>query len=209
MCLVNNEVCNLTLLATKSNNENNIIGINTIRDHVHAAAGLNWGYSSGMPAIGDAYISISTSNIRQCSDLFIKNHPIYVIWDDGTKMTMLAEQNSQGIGDGVLYGKALSSYRDKSILGNYLRKRIGEKIGKNLIYSDYAKNTLKNLKLTNKGDKEAIKDEIRNTPLLLQELNDKFITLNDLQQYGRTNISVRILENGIYYFDFHVSENNL
>lgn len=203
MCL-NNNVCNLTLLATKSNNEENIIGISTKSGGVHAAAGLNWGYTSGLPTLGDAYIPVNTSNIRSCPNLFIKNGPINIVWDDGTRMTILAEQNSVGIGDGNSYGKALSTYEDKSQLGDYLRHRIGNYIGRDLIYSEYAITTVADIKLRNREDKESIKEEIRSNAILLQELNDKFITIDDLNQYGRTNISVSVSENGTYYFDFSI-----
>lgn len=203
MCLSNNQVCNLTLLATRSSCEENIIGISTVSGQVHAAAGLNWGYTSGKPVIGNAYIPGNTSDIRACSDLFIKNRPRNIIWDDGTSMTLLAEQNSVGIGDGVLYGKALSTPGDNSILGNYLRNRIGNRIGINLVHSTYAINTLANIKSSYAGNKEAIILEVSNNPILLRELNEKFITTEHLELYGRTTISVR-LENGVYYFDFSV-----
>ena len=204
MCLNNNQVCNLTLLAIRSKNEGNIIEVPTVSGEVHAAAGLNWGYSSGIPAIGDAYIAVNTENIRSWQDLFIKDRPINIIWDDGIRMTILAEQNSVGIGDGVLYGKALSSYGDKSILGDYLRNRIGNEIGINLIHSSYAINEIADIKLRNSGNKKYIQEDIRNNPRLLQELRNKFITLEHLEDYGRTSISVSISEDGTYYFDFSV-----
>lgn len=203
MCL-NNNVCDLTLLAKRSSIEENIIGIFTESGAVHAAAGLNWGYSSGSPRLEDAYIPVNTSNIRSCPNLFIKNSPIKIVWDDGTRMTILAEQNSIGIGDGNLYGKALSTYEDKSQLGNYLRHRIGIQIGRNLNFSEYAIKTIADIKSRNKKDKESIREEIRSNPILLQELRDKFITLDNLVEYGRTNISVRLLDNGTYFFDFSV-----
>ncbi|MEG2246551.1 MAG: NgoFVII family restriction endonuclease [Romboutsia sp.] len=204
MCLINNPVCNLTLLATRSNSDENIIGIPTVSGAVHAAAGLNWGYTSGRPAIGNAYIPGNTSDIRACRDLFIKNRPINIIWDDGTRMTLLAEQNSVGIGDGVLYGKALSTPGDNSILGDYLRNRIGNRIGRNLIHSQQATTILADIKSRNSGNKELIREEIENNAPLAQELIDKFITVRDLQQYGRTTISVSLLNDGTYYFDFSV-----
>lgn len=206
MCYEHNVVCTLTLLARKSDPTENIIGETTISGQVHAAAGLNWGYSSGRPSIEHAYIPVRKSNILEYSQLFEKNNPINIIWDDGTTMTLLSEQNGPSIGDGIQYGKALSTYGNKSILGDYLRNRIGNEIGRNLIFSEYTINTLAEIKKINSGNKDSIIEEIQNNNILLQELNEKFITLNDLQQYGRTDISVSLLENGIYYFDFSVNE---
>ena len=48
---------------------------------------------------------------------------VNVTWDDGVTMVCSFE-GTQDV-NGVVYPKQISSYNDKSILGHYLRKRIG------------------------------------------------------------------------------------
>ncbi|CUO39944.1 restriction endonuclease PLD domain-containing protein [Clostridium paraputrificum] len=94
--------------------------------NVHSMAGLNWGYSNGHVCENDAYIPIKANVIRSNLTLFnpiTENNIIYVTWDDGTEMTCLLE-GSQII-NSVTYPKQISSYNDKSILGVYLRERLG------------------------------------------------------------------------------------
>lgn len=105
-------------------------------------SGLNWGCSKGHVAIGDAYIKISSDYIRQFPNLFPQkkytfgnhnldskgkpnreNDEVELIWDDGTSMIGLMEGQIQI--DGVIYPKQLSTSPNKSILGKYLRHRIG------------------------------------------------------------------------------------
>ena len=200
-------VCDLTLLATTQSNTSNIIGISTIKGQVHAASGLNWGYSSGVPLLGDAYIPINKDDIMKARKMFIKtsnvNIPIKAVWDDGKEMTLLLEGVRFNSGDNNIYPKQISSYKNKSEIGNYLRKRIGNKIGRNLEYNEDTINTVAGIKSRNNRNKEAIIKEIQNDTILLKELKDKFITLSDLEKYGRTTVSVK-LKDGVYYFDFSI-----
>ncbi len=105
-------------------------------------SGLNWGFSSGHVKPGVAYIPISMNNIKRFPKMFPpkkyvygieninsagrknrENDEVEMIWDDGTVMTGLLEgQQKQG---NIVYPKQLSSSPQKSILGEYLRKRIG------------------------------------------------------------------------------------
>ena len=73
------------------------------------------------------------------------------------------------IGDRFKMDSKRMSYFDghKYILGKYLRERIGTKIGKNLLFTS-----------SQRADKYAISNRI---------LKDKFITLSDLNAYGRTD----------------------
>ena len=48
-----------------------------------------------------------------------------LIWDDGEKMVGLLEGQQTKTIDGLVYPKQLSSRPSKSILGKYLRRRIG------------------------------------------------------------------------------------
>jgi hypothetical protein len=112
---------------------------------VHNASGLNWGYmKNGLPSakrgIDDACIPIRVEHVRRFPDLFppklttseLKdsrgrrqrdNEAIEIIWDDGTTMEGLLE-GTQPI-DGVKYPKQISSFPDKSELGEYIRNRLG------------------------------------------------------------------------------------
>ena len=147
----------------------------------HNASGLNWGYmANGLPSqkrgIDDACIPISIEYIRNYPELFPakltvrelidvrgrrqrSNEAIELIWDDGTTMEGLLEQNN--IVDGIKYPKAISSFPAKNEMGEYLRQRIGVPLGQ---------------------------------PVQRHHLN----------RYGRTDITVSLLENGIYSCDFSV-----
>jgi len=93
-------------------------------NEVQRQAGLNWRFSKGNVCTADAYIALN-------KDFFIENlnffpprrSMITVMWDDGARMTCLLE-GSQEV-DGIEYPKQLSTYNDKSILGVYLRTRLG------------------------------------------------------------------------------------
>ncbi len=147
----------------------------------HNASGLNWGYmANGLPSpkrgIDDACIPISIEYIRNYPDLFPaklterelidvrgrrqrSNEAIELIWDDGTTMEGLLEQNN--IIDGIKYPKAISSFPAKNEMGEYLRQRLGVPLGQP-------------------------------------------VQRHHLDSYGRTDIKVSLLENGIYSCDFSV-----
>ena len=131
---------------------------------VHAQAGLNWGYSAGHTCSNDAYIPIKKRTIRDFPNLFPRksnnplNNIIDVEWDDGVMMTLLLE-GTQEVND-IIYAKQMSTYDDKSKLGDYIRDRIN----------------------------------VHNRP----------VSLEDLQIYGRTSITVTQTGYGSYFFDFSV-----
>lgn len=153
-------ICEMTLL-------------NPRNGQVPDASGLNWGHGDSHTTLSDAYIAIRSEHIRNYPDLFPPkqilpivrnlgraqrhNESIEIIWDDGTNMKGLLE-GTYTI-DGTIYPKQISSSPEKSILGKYLRKRLG-------------------LSSTSKVSKL------------------------DLESYGRTSITVSLLSEGVYYFDF-------
>jgi len=116
---------------------------------VHNASGLNWGYmKNGLPSpkrgIDDACIPIRVDHIKRFPTLFpLKltaselrdargrrqrdNEAIEIIWDDGITMEGLLE-GTQPL-EGVKYPKQISSFPDKSELGEYIRNRIGVPLG--------------------------------------------------------------------------------
>ena len=177
-----NEV-EISFLASKSSSSKNIIGESTNTGDVNKSSGLNWGFATTSPSSpNDAYIKIPASIIRENNILFPTKDNRYeyidTIWDDGTKMQMLLEGN-QDIDD-EQYAKQISSYKNKSELGIYLRKRIGEKLGVDLIIP-------------------VSKDELRSNPELYR---DKMITKEMLELYGRNNIGIKLIGENTYYFDF-------
>lgn len=146
---------------------------------VPAKSGLNWCFSSGHVAKGDAYIRISKRYIKDFPYLFPpkkydsrfanpnsnkrENDLIEMIWDDGTIMSGLLEGQQEDNSTGLIYPKQISSNPNKSIIGIYLRSRIGVSL-------------------------------------------DRRITLKDLKKYGRTHIDISIIGDGVYYMDFSVSK---
>lgn len=113
-------------------------------------SGLNWGLSNGHVADGDAYIRIPKILLQENQNLILpfddsyisessrlrNSDPIEIIWDDGVVM----EASLEGVQkfNGLNYPKQISSYsremvKDqngerisaKSILGRYLRNRLG------------------------------------------------------------------------------------
>lgn len=107
-------------------------------------SGLNWGCSGGHVKEGDAYIRITMDYIKTFPKMFPpkkyvdgieninstgrknrENDEVELIWDDGTVMTGLLEGQNYNKLDGMVYPKQLSSSPNKSIMGEYLRKRLG------------------------------------------------------------------------------------
>lgn len=110
---------------------------------VSRMSGLIWGLSKGHVSEGDAYIRITSNYIKLFPNLFPpkkyvgventqskgkktrENDEVELIWDDGEKMVGLLEGQQTKTIDGLVYPKQLSSSPSKSILGKYLRRRIG------------------------------------------------------------------------------------
>lgn len=152
---------------------------------VFEKSGLNWGFSNGHVALGDAYIPISKELLKENPNLIPaydktyvsltkkkrNSDPIEIIWDDNTVMEASLEGSQ--ILDGVEYPKQIASYSKspvifegeavsaKSILGRYLRKRLGVRL-------------------------------------------DEMITIDTLEKYGRLTITLALIEEGVYYADFSI-----
>lgn len=131
------DICNISFL--DRNNE------------VPEKSGLNWGHGNGNVKPNDAYIPININHIFSYPNLFppkqIKpmslvrngrmqrhNDSVEIIWDDGVVMEGLLE-GSQEIG-GITYPKQISSSSEKSIIGAYIRKRIGLPSGSKVSKTD-------------------------------------------------------------------------
>jgi len=144
---------------------------------VQNAAGLNWGQNpNNHTTRNDAYIKITTQNIREFPELFPPkqispihfdgrgrahrhNDAIEIIWDDGVIMDGLLFGN-QTI-NGIVYPKQVSSFPHPREMGEYLRHRLNVPLG----------------------------EPVR-----------RF----HLERYGRTDIAVSKISEGIYKFDFSV-----
>ena len=134
--------------SNKSKNEIEVDGVCRMSllnrsGEVSEKSGLNWGLArlTGVhTSQGDAYVAITIPMIERFPDLFPpklgktlkttegakmnrQNDAVEFIWDDGTTMEGLLEGN-QTI-NGIKYPKQLCSAPVKSILGKYLRSRMG------------------------------------------------------------------------------------
>ena len=104
------------------------------------ASGINWGQSGRSHTNrNDAYIAIRAKYIKNYPLLFPtkqefptkedergrrrNNDSIEIIWDDGSTMEGLLEGTM--VLDGKNYPKQISSFPNKKILGQYIRKRLG------------------------------------------------------------------------------------
>ena len=121
---------------------------------VSKKSGLNWELSNGHVSEGDAYIRITSNYIKLFPSLFPpkkyvgmdnplsngkknrENDEVELIWDDGEKMIGLLEGQQTKTINGLVYPKQLSTSPSKSILGKYLRKRLGVDLNHTITKSD-------------------------------------------------------------------------
>ena len=120
-------------------------------DIVHPASGLNWGQGRGHVAPNDAYIAIRKEYIRSFpmlfppkqdfSTMFIQggkpnrhNDKIEIIWDDGMVMDGLLEGSQDE--NRLIYPKQISSTPRKSLMGEYIRTRLGVPLGQKVTKED-------------------------------------------------------------------------
>ncbi|WP_426551754.1 restriction endonuclease PLD domain-containing protein [Bacillus pumilus] len=157
-------------------------GVNVVKPK----SGLNWGLSNGHVAPGDGYIRIPKSIYHKQQSLIKpfdedfktpkgkrkrNSDPIELIWDDGVIMPASFE-GVQSV-NGKYCPKQLASYSPKQ---PYLN---GERISKKSILGRYIRNRL------GVGI-------------------DEVITYETLYRYGRTTITLSLIEEGVYYADFSV-----
>jgi hypothetical protein len=102
------------------------VSLLTSQGDVGYHSGINWG-QRGTRNRNEAYIPV-TASIRR-SKFFPENgQPFMVLTDDGITLDCVIAQQ----GD-----KAIETYKDNSILGAYIRKRIGVASGANVDLSDF------------------------------------------------------------------------
>lgn len=107
------------------------------KGEVPMKSGINWGFANANVSPNDAYIPIRISHLRNG---FFHNHgAVYsTVWDDGIKMSLVAEGTQPLNGKGI-FPKQLTSFPDKFVLGFYLRKRIGVPVPNRVTSSDLRK----------------------------------------------------------------------
>lgn len=153
-----NLIGRLSLLSTKG----------TTKGQVPLHSGLNWGFSEvAHVSKGDAYIAITADFIRANEGLIPPKqaHPtkdnsggrkdrhndiIDLIWDDGTLMQGLLEQDMTL--DGKVYPKALSSSPSKKTIGKYIRKRMGLPLDKVITKEDLVKYGRTDIGISKQGE---------------------------------------------------------
>ena len=99
---------------------------------VHERSGINWGQREGRNP-DQAYIPIPASIYKHSNFFPAKGQKFTVATDDGRSFIMVRRQDK---------GKALHTPDDNSILGKYLRKRLGLKLGQlveNVHFEDYGR----------------------------------------------------------------------
>ena len=107
------------------------------RGQVPIKSGINWGLANAHVSPNDAYIPIRTSHLR--SGFFLNHGGVYsTLWDDGIKMSLVAEGTQPLNGNGI-FPKQLTSFPDKFVLGFYLRKRIGVAVPNKVTSADLKK----------------------------------------------------------------------
>jgi hypothetical protein len=122
---------------------------------------INWGHGNAHTHPRDAYIPISSLDVKKFPNLFppktesrglgyADNDPIDIIWDDGVVMTGILE-GTQNV-NGVRYPNKIGTYRDKKILGDYLRGRMGLELGVFVTESDFIKYGRDNVGIKKIGD---------------------------------------------------------
>lgn len=91
--------------------------------NVQEKGGLNWGFANAHVNTEDAYIALTKSFLDKHPNFFPSHGSIIEVeWDDGKIMKCLLE-GTQGPNNDL--PKQISSYDDKSVLGSYLRFRLG------------------------------------------------------------------------------------
>lgn len=160
-----------------------LFGLQNNVPYVYEKSGLNWGLSDGNVALGDAYIRIP-------KDLLKSNIELIPPFDDTYTHTSKRIRNSDPIeiiwDDGFVMEASLegvqilNGIRYPKQIASYSRNLVsmsGERISAKSILGRYLRKRL------NVG------------------LNDK-ITYETLQKYGRTTITLSLIEEGVYFADF-------
>lgn len=117
-------------------------------------SGANWGEANAHVNPGDSYIPIRQDNLKAAPYLFPTVESgrvtIDVTWDDGERMRCSFEATQDF--NGAVYPKQIASDGDKSILGDYLRKRMGVSSGKPISDNDFERYGRDDIDITKNDD---------------------------------------------------------
>lgn len=144
---------------------------------VPSASGLNWGCSNGHVTKGDAYIRISVDYIKQFPDLFPPKKYVNGEINNTSKGKITRENDEVELiwDDGTsMIGLMEGQIKVDNVL---YPKQLSTSPAKNIL-GKYLRKRLGNIPL------------------------DRVITLDDLKKYGRTDIEISKIGEGIYYLDF-------
>lgn len=128
--------------------------VSTRNGEVPDGSGINWGFADANVNPNDAYLPISVGMIRDLPGLIPprsgnRNSPVELLWDDGEVMVGYLEGSHYV--DGRLFPKQLASHPEKSILGKYLRRRLGVEPGKKVLMADLERHGRKNIAISQLG----------------------------------------------------------
>lgn len=154
-------------------------------EYVPNKSGLNWGFANGHVAVGDAYIKIP-------KELLYQQQGLIPPFDNNYIPTTKKKRNSDPIeliwDDGTIMEASLEGKQDLNgvvypkQLTSYSKDRLslnGERISAKSILGRYLRNRIE-------------------IPV------DELITLETLQNYGRTTITLSLIDTGVYFADFSV-----
>jgi hypothetical protein len=144
--------------------------------NVPEKSGLNWMFSNGHVAVNDAYIAIRKEYIRQYPNLFPPKQGFTTLTDIGGRANRHNDIVEIIWDDGITMDALLEGNQDEN--GLIYPKQISSFPRKNFMGA-YIRHRL------------GLPDGY-------------FVTLADLNRYGRTHIDISLLDEGIYYFDFSV-----
>ncbi|MCK4441715.1 MAG: NgoFVII family restriction endonuclease [Sulfurovaceae bacterium] len=145
-------------------------------NNIHDRSGLNWMFSTGHVAPNDAYIAIKKDYIRQYPNLFPPKQNFTTMASGIGRPHRHNDKIDILWDDGFIMDGLLEGSQDE--YGVKYPKQISSFPKKNIM-GKYIRKRL-------------------GIPL------GTFITKKHLENYGRTNIDVSLLDDGIYYFDFSV-----
>lgn len=157
---------------------------------VPAKSGLNWGNSDGHVSIGDAYIAIPAEVFRKEPNLIPIIPPTPYTTDSNSGRRKNYEPIEIIWDDGTVMEGSIEGSRPVANINLPCPKQISSHPSKNIL-GHYLRERLF-AKVFGKKEK-----------LTTQDL-DYLIKYEDLEEYGRDNITISLIQPGVYYADFSV-----
>lgn len=146
-----------------------------VKGDVPKSSGINWGCSSGHTSEGDAYIKISTQCLKEYPNLFPPKREAPTKKVKGARCFRQNDEVEFIFDDGTIMSGILEG-NGVSIDGKVYPKQMCSSPKKNIL----GKYLRKRMGLS----------------------NDKVITVEDFKRYGRSDIEVSLLSEGVYFLNF-------